>query len=120
MSRLGSSLIVEPVPRSPTAPIAADLLLSRFGDALAAARAHEGATAPNPPVGCVLLDIDGAVLAEAAHRRSGTAHAEAAALAACREAGTTESHPHRPSDLGAVQPYRAHAALHGGAVRLRP
>ncbi len=35
---------------------------------------------PNPRVGCVLLDADGVVLAEAAHRGSGTDHAEVAAL----------------------------------------
>ncbi|WP_240645829.1 bifunctional diaminohydroxyphosphoribosylaminopyrimidine deaminase/5-amino-6-(5-phosphoribosylamino)uracil reductase RibD [Georgenia sp. SYP-B2076] len=36
----------------------------------------------NPRVGCVLLAADGAVLAEGWHRGAGTAHAEAAALAA--------------------------------------
>lgn len=36
----------------------------------------------NPRVGCVLLDRYGAVIAEGHHRGAGTAHAEAAALAA--------------------------------------
>ena len=36
----------------------------------------------NPRVGCVLLAADGGVLAEGWHRGAGTAHAEAAALAA--------------------------------------
>lgn len=36
---------------------------------------------PNPRVGCVLLDADGAVVAEGCHRGAGTPHAEAAALA---------------------------------------
>ncbi len=40
---------------------------------------------PNPRVGCVLLDADGAEIAEGYHRGAGTPHAEAAALA---EAGT--------------------------------
>ena len=77
---------------APTAAdeVSADLLSARFAAALAAAQAYEGATAPNPPVGCVLLDAGGEVLAEAAHRRAGTAHAEAAAIAACREAGTVD------------------------------
>jgi diaminohydroxyphosphoribosylaminopyrimidine deaminase/5-amino-6-(5-phosphoribosylamino)uracil reductase len=62
--------------------------------AAAAARALElawakaGATAPNPPVGCVLLDGAGHILAQAAHERAGSPHAEAAAIALCRAAGT--------------------------------
>jgi diaminohydroxyphosphoribosylaminopyrimidine deaminase / 5-amino-6-(5-phosphoribosylamino)uracil reductase len=51
---------------------------------------HVGATAPNPPVGCVLLDGEGEVLATGAHVRAGQPHAEAAALAACRAAGRIE------------------------------
>ncbi len=35
----------------------------------------------NPRVGCVLLDVDGAVLGTGVHRGAGTAHAEADALA---------------------------------------
>jgi diaminohydroxyphosphoribosylaminopyrimidine deaminase / 5-amino-6-(5-phosphoribosylamino)uracil reductase len=49
-------------------------------EALAAARRFEGATAPNPPVGCVLLDAVGNVLAVAAHEKAGTPHAEARAM----------------------------------------
>lgn len=40
---------------------------------------------PNPRVGCVLLDADGAEIAEGYHRGAGSPHAEAAALA---EAGS--------------------------------
>lgn len=43
---------------------------------------------PNPRVGCVLLAVDGVVLAEGWHQGAGTRHAEAAALAAAAEAGT--------------------------------
>ncbi len=43
------------------------------------------ALGPNPRVGCVLLDAEGAVLAEGFHRGAGTPHAEVAALG---EAGT--------------------------------
>ncbi len=42
---------------------------------------------PNPRVGCVLLAPDGTTLAEGFHLGAGTPHAEAAALAAAREAG---------------------------------
>lgn len=71
-----------------------ETLPARFARAMSqvieAAEAFRGATAPNPPVGCALLDRDGAVLAVAAHRRAGTAHAEAAAIATCRDAGTVD------------------------------
>lgn len=56
-------------------------------EALAAARRHEGATAPNPPVGCMLLDAAGNVLALAAHRGAGTPHAEALAIEEAKAAG---------------------------------
>jgi diaminohydroxyphosphoribosylaminopyrimidine deaminase / 5-amino-6-(5-phosphoribosylamino)uracil reductase len=49
--------------------------------ALALARRAEGRTAPNPIVGCVIVGRDGEVLAEGYHRKAGTAHAEADALA---------------------------------------
>lgn len=62
-------------------------LISAFRQALAAAHDFEGATAPNPPVGCAVLDAQGKVLAVAAHRRAGTGHAEAEAIAECRALG---------------------------------
>ncbi|PTS88944.1 MULTISPECIES: bifunctional diaminohydroxyphosphoribosylaminopyrimidine deaminase/5-amino-6-(5-phosphoribosylamino)uracil reductase RibD [unclassified Caulobacter] len=74
-----------PSPAPSTQPI-----LEGFRHALAAAEAYVGATAPNPPVGCTVLDADGRILATAAHQKAGTAHAEAAALALCRQAGTFE------------------------------
>lgn len=43
---------------------------------------------PNPRVGCVLLGAGGTVLGEGLHRGAGTPHAEVAALAAAREAGS--------------------------------
>ncbi|MDG2527816.1 bifunctional diaminohydroxyphosphoribosylaminopyrimidine deaminase/5-amino-6-(5-phosphoribosylamino)uracil reductase RibD [Caulobacter endophyticus] len=52
---------------------------------LDAAAAWAGATAPNPPVGCAVLAADGRVLAVEAHQGAGLPHAEAAALAACRD-----------------------------------
>ncbi|HEV7344072.1 MAG TPA: bifunctional diaminohydroxyphosphoribosylaminopyrimidine deaminase/5-amino-6-(5-phosphoribosylamino)uracil reductase RibD [Devosia sp.] len=69
-------------------PSREDILATTFSRALEAAAAFEGATAPNPPVGCVLLDADGNELAVAAHRKAGEPHAEAAAIALARQAGT--------------------------------
>ena len=63
------------------------LLASAFQRALEAAAEYEGATAPNPPVGCVLLDINGNELARTAHRKAGEVHAEAAAVALAHQMG---------------------------------
>lgn len=68
-------------------PLPAAILAEAFQLALREAQAYVGATAPNPPVGCVLLDAHGEVLAKAAHVQAGQLHAEAAAIKACREAG---------------------------------
>lgn len=51
------------------------------------ARAFEGRTSPNPIVGCVIVDRWGKVLAEGAHEKAGTAHAEIVALANAKKAG---------------------------------
>ena len=48
---------------------------------LSLARRGEGRTAPNPMVGCVVLDRRGRVVAEGWHRKAGSLHAEAEALA---------------------------------------
>nr|QBK46613.1 ToxE [Streptomyces hiroshimensis] len=50
--------------------------------ALALAVTALGRTSPNPVVGCVLLDADGATVAEGHHRGAGHMHAEVEALAA--------------------------------------
>lgn len=71
-------------------PLSANAVADGFRQALAAAEAFAGATAPNPPVGCAVLDAQGAVLACEAHQRAGGLHAEAAALAVCREAGLVD------------------------------
>lgn len=63
------------------------LTVASIAEAIRIAEASVGATAPNPPVGCVVFDADGRPLAFAAHKGAGTAHAEAEALAACRLSG---------------------------------
>jgi diaminohydroxyphosphoribosylaminopyrimidine deaminase / 5-amino-6-(5-phosphoribosylamino)uracil reductase len=59
-----------------------------FDLALAGAEDSVGATAPNPPVGCTILDKSGQPLATAAHRGAGQPHAEVSAIETCRRAGT--------------------------------
>lgn len=55
--------------------------------AITAARALEGATAPNPPVGCALLDAAGGIIAVAAHQKAGQPHAEVLAIQEAQRAG---------------------------------
>ncbi|WP_249194435.1 bifunctional diaminohydroxyphosphoribosylaminopyrimidine deaminase/5-amino-6-(5-phosphoribosylamino)uracil reductase RibD [Gluconobacter sp. Dm-73] len=49
-----------------------------------------GATAPNPSVGCALLDAEGRVLTVGVHPRAGQPHAEAMALAQAKAAGVLD------------------------------
>ena len=63
---------------------------SAFARAIELAGEYRGATSPNPPVGCVLLDEGGSVLSAAAHQRAGQGHAEANALAACHDLGVAD------------------------------
>ena len=64
------------------------VIFDAMAAAVEAASAFRGATAPNPTVGCVLLDPDGLILAVEGHRRAGGPHAEAAAIETCRQRGT--------------------------------
>ena len=73
-----------------TGRLSAHQIMGGFEDALNAARLFEGATAPNPAVGCALFDMAGNRLALAAHQRAGGLHAEAAALLICQEQGTLQ------------------------------
>ncbi|WP_087651891.1 MULTISPECIES: bifunctional diaminohydroxyphosphoribosylaminopyrimidine deaminase/5-amino-6-(5-phosphoribosylamino)uracil reductase RibD [Acetobacter] len=61
-----------------------------FNLAVAEAWSFVGRTAPNPPVGCVLLDAQGDVLVVAAHHQAGTAHAERLAVEQARALGLVE------------------------------
>ena len=74
----------------PTGPDRTELpspVAQGFRAAIAAACTHLGATAPNPPVGCAILDRDGRLLAAAGHERAGQPHAEALALRRLADAG---------------------------------
>lgn len=71
----------------PNTEIPKQVILASFGRALQSAAAFCGATSPNPPVGCVLLDVHGNQLAITAHQKAGGLHAEALAIRLCREQG---------------------------------
>jgi diaminohydroxyphosphoribosylaminopyrimidine deaminase/5-amino-6-(5-phosphoribosylamino)uracil reductase len=73
---------------SPDGSLSSSVIAAAFGNALDLASQWRGATAPNPPVGCVLLDASGDTLAAAAHQRAGGLHAEALAISLCRANGT--------------------------------
>ncbi len=67
---------------SPTSPSALDILWRRVLELAARGRFS---VSPNPRVGCVVVNSDGAVVGEGWHDRAGSAHAEAVALAAAGE-----------------------------------
>src|SRR5688572_13828740 len=60
------------------------VLMSR---ALALAERGGGATAPNPMVGCVIVNDDGRILGEGFHPRVGDSHAEVYAIEMARRIG---------------------------------
>ncbi len=68
----------------------ASSIAAAFAQALDAAQATVGTTAPNPSVGCVLLDAAGDILTCAAHPGAGQPHAEALAIALARQAGVVD------------------------------
>jgi diaminohydroxyphosphoribosylaminopyrimidine deaminase / 5-amino-6-(5-phosphoribosylamino)uracil reductase len=65
--------------------------LAAMQRAIALSAAGLGTTSPNPPVGCVLLGVDGGLIADGYHERKGEPHAEAQAVAAAGDlaAGAT-------------------------------
>lgn len=68
----------------------ASILAAGFRHALMLAADVEGATAPNPPVGCVILDAHGQTLTTAAHAGPGQPHAEAMAIRLAQQAGVAD------------------------------
>ena len=67
-----------------------DAIARGFRAAIAEAVRFMGATMPNPPVGCAILDRNGVILAVDAHHRAGELHAEALALQSCRQTRTLD------------------------------
>ncbi len=65
-------------------------IAAAFTAALAVARPTEGATAPNPVVGCAVLNAAGDILTVAAHPGAGAPHAEALALAQLAQMGVSD------------------------------
>jgi diaminohydroxyphosphoribosylaminopyrimidine deaminase/5-amino-6-(5-phosphoribosylamino)uracil reductase len=61
-------------------PAQAELDRTYMARCLELAEQYRGRTAPNPLVGCVIVDRAGHVVAEAAHQAAGRDHAEVAAL----------------------------------------
>ncbi|WP_333645370.1 bifunctional diaminohydroxyphosphoribosylaminopyrimidine deaminase/5-amino-6-(5-phosphoribosylamino)uracil reductase RibD [Bombella sp. ESL0380] len=73
---------------SPPPPL--ESVRAGFREAVKAAVQKMGATAPNPAVGCALLDGEGHLLAVGAHPAAGQPHAEVMALEQAREKGVLE------------------------------
>ncbi len=71
-----------------TQNISQDAIAAAFSAAFDLARDQMGNTAPNPSVGCVLLDQAGVVLASAAH--IGLPHAEVRAIAQAQSLGVAD------------------------------
>jgi diaminohydroxyphosphoribosylaminopyrimidine deaminase/5-amino-6-(5-phosphoribosylamino)uracil reductase len=71
--------------------VASTVELDAMRLALATSRAVVGSTSPNPPVGCVVLDVTGDVAGGGATQPAGGPHAEVVALSAAgdRAAGAT-------------------------------
>ncbi|MER2519421.1 MAG: bifunctional diaminohydroxyphosphoribosylaminopyrimidine deaminase/5-amino-6-(5-phosphoribosylamino)uracil reductase RibD [Bdellovibrionales bacterium] len=67
------------------------LVAKAMRKACAEARNWLGSTAPNPPVGAVALDRNGAIAAAAAHCRAGESHAEAKLIDHCKALGAMDS-----------------------------
>jgi diaminohydroxyphosphoribosylaminopyrimidine deaminase/5-amino-6-(5-phosphoribosylamino)uracil reductase len=88
--------------------------------ALQLAALGQYSTAPNPAVGCVLLDADGAVVGEGWHRRAGEPHAEVHALqsAADRARGGTAYVTLEPCSHHGRTPPCADALIAAGVRRV--
>ena len=84
--------------------------------AIEAAAAVRTTTSPNPWVGAVVVDAGGQIIATGATQPPGGAHAEREAL---RLAGPAAAGATLVTHARAVQPPRAHAAVHRGDHRRR-
>jgi diaminohydroxyphosphoribosylaminopyrimidine deaminase/5-amino-6-(5-phosphoribosylamino)uracil reductase len=79
-----------------------------------------GTTSPNPPVGCVILDVNSHIVGTGYHHRKGEAHAEALALAAAgrRAAGGTAVVTLEPCNHVGRTPACRQALLDAGVGRV--
>lgn len=79
-----------------------------------------GTTSPNPPVGCVVLDVRGEIAGTGYHERKGEPHAEAHALAAAgeRARGGTAVVTLEPCNHAGRTPACRQALLDAGVARV--
>ena len=80
-----------------------------MAEAVALGEAARGRTAPNPNVGCVIVDADGEIVGRGATAPGGRPHAEAVALAEAGDARARRDALHharalRPSPASAARP----------------
>lgn len=94
--------------------------LAAMRQALTLAALRTGATSPNPPVGCVILDPSGEVLAAGFHGRKGEPHAEVNALraAGARAHGATAVVTLEPCCHVGVTPACHQALIDAGVARV--
>ncbi|NYI96983.1 diaminohydroxyphosphoribosylaminopyrimidine deaminase/5-amino-6-(5-phosphoribosylamino)uracil reductase [Streptomonospora nanhaiensis] len=79
-----------------------------------------GTTAPNPPVGCVILDESGEIVGQGYHQRKGESHAETIALAQAgeRARGATAVVTLEPCNHAGRTPPCRQALLDAGIARV--
>lgn len=100
--------------------MSSEIELAAMRRAIAISAQGIGTTAPNPPVGCVILDQSGVIVGEGYHRRKGEAHAEVNALTAAGErarGGTAVVTLEPCNHFGRTPPCRQ-ALLHAGVSRV--
>src|SRR5690606_40011147 len=92
-----------------------------MGRAVELAARGLGTTSPNPVVGCVILDANGAVVGEGFHAYAGGPHAEVVALANAgeRAGGGTVVVTLEPCDHHGVTGPCSRALIHAGVARDR-
>src|SRR5581483_2304703 len=100
--------------------MASEIELAAMRHAIVLSALGLGTTSPNPPVGCVILDEDGATVGTGFHRRKGEPHAEVHALAAAGAAarGGTAVVTLEPCNHVGVTPACRQELLDAGIVRV--
>ena len=75
-----------------------------MGVAIAAAQRAEGRSAPNPPVGCAIINKQGRLVAVGHTARGGRPHAETTALAATPSHGCLRPSAHQERRVWTTRP----------------